>query len=154
MLSAQTAKLSSKQSWFLHLGYCNFISLVLATVTWPVLYLFSILLLRGIVALHFKGNQPVFDSFISVISDISCVSWTWYICNTNSFSSSETLSKMLFYSCLQNLTVINLLICKNCSSLLLTAATLCTPSVFICYAFHILNSFDVWVFTPLKQVFV
>lgn len=95
-LSLHTAELSSKLSVILHLGYCNIISLASAAVVWLGLYLFRILPLKSFVALHLTGNQPTFDS-ICVISDISCMS----ICIAYFFSSSETLFKMLDFSCLQ-----------------------------------------------------
>ena len=124
-------------------------SLALETVIWPVLYLFRILPLKGFVASHLTGHQPTFDSFICVISDISCMSWTWTSVMLTNFPPLKPSLKCWFFHTYKNLTVINLLICENCSSLLL-AVTLPAPSVFIYCAFCILNSFYTWVVTSLK----
>lgn len=152
-LSVHTAELSSKLSRLLHLGYCNIISLALATVIWPVLYLFRILLLKGFVVSHLTRNQPRFDSFICAISGISYMSWTRTSVMLTHFPPLKPTLKCSFFHAYKNLTVINLLICENCS-LILLAVTLPAPCVFICCAFCILNSFYTWVVTYLKQVFV
>lgn len=73
------------------------------------------------------------------------------IYNANSFSSSETLSKMHILSHLQKRDRDELLRCENCSSLLL-AVTLPALFVFICCSFHILNSFSSYLNCYLCEV--
>lgn len=101
-LSLHTAELSSKLSVILHLGYCNIISLASAAVVWPGLYLFGILPLKSFVASHLTGNQPTFDS-ICVISDISCMSWTWTSVLLTHFSLLKPFFKFWVFSCLRKL---------------------------------------------------
>jgi len=144
-------------SWILHLGCCNIISLALATVIWPVLCISRILPLKGFVALHLTGNQPAFDSFICVISVISCMSWKWTSVMQTHFPPLKPSLKCRLFHAYKKLTVFHLLICENCSSLLL-AVTLPAPCAFIYCAFSILvfsafNAFYTWVLTSLKQVF-
>lgn len=108
---------------------------------------------EGFVVSHLTGNQPRFDSFICVISGISYMSWTRTSVMLTHFPPLKPTLKCSFFHAYKNLTVINLLICENCS-LILLAVTLPAPCVFICCAFCILNSFYTWVVTYSKQVFV
>lgn len=131
-LSVHTAELSSKLSLSLHLCYCNIISLAFATVIWPILHPFRMLLPKGFVASHLIGNQPTFAS-ICVISDISCMSWTQASIMLTHFSPLERSLKCLFCHAYKNLTVVDLLKFVN-----FLIASCCYPACPTCICIHLL----------------